>query len=407
MIGYIVVIPVFCEPDIITSLESLWNCERPSLGVEVIVVVNSPEHATKEIIDFNRATVQSLEQWTKAHQDDSFKFTVLDVRLPNKDAGAGLARKTGMDEAIKRFNQAGSPGIILSFDADCTCDRNYFTAIETALREKPQTKGFNIYFEHPVSGCDFPDAIYKGIIQYELHLRYVNQSLRHAGFPYAYHTVGSCFGVRSDIYVAQGGMNRRKGGEDFYFLHKVIPLGNFEEINTTCIRPSPRDSFRVPFGTGPVIRKFVESGEELNTYAPEIFSDLGKFLNSVPGFYKTDIGAIKTQIDRLPCCIKEFLYKNNVLSAIEEINANSGSEKTFKNRFFRWFTAFRIVKYMNFASLGHYPRQPVTTCAATLLKKMGCTESGSTNAMELLDELRRMENLTCRETDGATGRLGE
>jgi hypothetical protein len=391
VLRYIVVIPVYCEPGITTALESLWNSKRPASGVEVIIVVNSPDNASPDVIAYNRSTVDALKLWIDEHDHISMKFRVIDVRLPAKDAGVGMARRTGMDEAASRFKKCGDIGYILSFDADSTCDSNYFTALDEAIREKPATKGFNIYFEHPVSGNEFPEKVYQGIIQYELHLRYVNLFLKQTGFPYAYHTVGSCFGVRSDIYTAQGGMNRKKGGEDFYFLHKVIPLGNFEVINTTCVRPSPRESFRVPFGTGPVIKRFVESGEELTTYAPEIFSHLKVFMDMIPGFYKAGSETVKTQIELLPGGIKAFLYKNNIQSAIEEINANSGSEATFVNRFFRWFNAFRIVKFMNFASSGYYPKQPVSLCAGVLLKQMGYNMSEHTTALQLLMEMRKIE----------------
>ena len=95
---------------------------------------------------------------------------------------------------------------------------------------------------------------------YELHLRYLNLFSRFTGFPYAYHTIGSCFGVRAETYASQGGMNKRKAGEDFYFLHKIIPLGEFREINNTCVIPSPRESDRVPFGTGAAIGKYLFRG---------------------------------------------------------------------------------------------------------------------------------------------------
>ena len=130
------------------------------------------------------------------------------------------------------------------------CETNYFTAIESVLDTFPNTRGINIYFEHPVSGTEYPETVYRGIILYEMHLRYVNLMTRFTGFPHAYHTVGSCFGVRAESYAREGGMNRKKAGEDFYFLHKIIPLGEFREINSTCVIPSPRESDRVPFGTG-------------------------------------------------------------------------------------------------------------------------------------------------------------
>ena len=36
--------------------------------------------------------------------------------------------------------------------------------------------------------------------------------------------------VRADAYLRQGGMNRRKAGEDFYFLNKFMVLGGYGEM---------------------------------------------------------------------------------------------------------------------------------------------------------------------------------
>ena len=46
-----------------------------------------------------------------------------------KGWGVGLARKTGMDEAVRRFDIINNPeGVILSLDADCTVEHNYFVS---------------------------------------------------------------------------------------------------------------------------------------------------------------------------------------------------------------------------------------------------------------------------------------
>ena len=74
-----------------------------------------------------------------------------------------------------------------------------------------------------------------------------------AGLPYSYHTIGSAFAVTAKAYARQGGMNRRKAGEDFYFINKLIKGENFGEITNTTVFPSPRTSNRVPFGTGKAI----------------------------------------------------------------------------------------------------------------------------------------------------------
>ena len=89
----------------------------------------------------------------------------------------------------------------------------------------------------------------------------------HALFPFAFHTIGSSMAVRASSYMRQGGMNKRKAGEDFYFQQKIIPLCGFTECNSTVVYPSPRPSYRVPFGTGRAMLGYLQNGEVL-TWVP-------------------------------------------------------------------------------------------------------------------------------------------
>ena len=216
--------------------------------------------------------------------------------------------------------------------------------------------------------------------------------MRFSGFPYAHHTVGSCFGVRVDAYASQGGMNKRKGGEDFYFLHKVIPLGRFVDINTTRVVPSPRESFRVPFGTGPAITKYIVSGSELLTYNVECFLALQKLFTIISSLFKADSNHIQSLLGALSASIQEFLESNDFKADLQGINDNSRTVATFINRFYRWFSAFRIVKFLNYSSATHYPKTPVTIATKQFLKIKGYdTLHTLTSAKELLVMLRRIE----------------
>src|SRR5204862_3217619 len=118
-----------------------------------------------------------------------------------------------------------------------------------------------------------------------LHLRYYIQALRYAGFPHAHHTIGSCMAVRAGEYRQQGGMNKRKAGEDFYFLHKIIPLGGFGDLTGTTVYPSPRPSDRVPFGTGKAVRENLP-GRQIKTYPLDAFLDLKQMIARVPKMYR-------------------------------------------------------------------------------------------------------------------------
>jgi hypothetical protein len=391
---FIVVVPACREPDLVASLDSLRNSDRPRGHVEVLVVLNLPENADPDDYTNSLKTADEIRAWIKVHSRPEFRFMLIEyLKMPARDAGVGLARKTGMDQALYRFKTLNNPGgFILSYDADTLCERNYFTAIESVLDDFPNTRGINIYFEHPLTGTAYPEPVYQGIILYEMHLRYLNLMTRFTGFPHARHTVGSCFGVRAESYAREGGMNRKKAGEDFYFLHKIIPLGEFREVNTTCVIPSPRESDRVPFGTGAAMRKYVTSDDSsLLTYAPECFYGLKTFFKEIPDLLLLSDEATADSLSQHDEPLKGFLKGIAAIDGIREIRANSGSLQAFVNRFYRWFDAFRIIKFLNHAC-GKYPQIPVKDAVIVYLKDTGIPFSvEDPSAIELLTILRKIE----------------
>ncbi|NPA45520.1 MAG: glycosyltransferase, partial [Chlorobi bacterium] len=325
------VIPTFNEDELCKSLQSIKDCAMPQKAVEVIVVINSSENTPSEIIEKNKLTYKKAISFAKENSTEKLKFFILNYEnLPKKFAGVGLARKIGMDEALQRYNQLEKPsGLIAGFDADALLEKNYFIEIEKYFNKNPKKNAASIDFQHPIEGNKYPDYIYKNIINYELHLRYFVEALRFANFPFAYHTIGSSFVVRADIYAKQGGMNRRKAGEDFYFLQKIIPLGNYGEINSTKVIPSPRTSDRVPFGTGAAISKMIEANtNEFSTYSFDAFILLKSFFEDVPKMYNS------FSYNGLPEVLKEFLKNNNFENDYKKIKNNSPKINIFEKRFY-------------------------------------------------------------------------
>ncbi|MDP4186579.1 MAG: glycosyltransferase family 2 protein [Bacteroidota bacterium] len=369
-LNLIVVIPCFYEPRLIRTLESLWNATRPACTLEVIVVVNSPQNASLEIISQNETTLREAAIFIQQHNSPSFLFHILyKPNLPARQAGVGMARKIGMDEAINRFNMINNEnGIVVSLDADSTCEVNYFNEIENFYRKYPKANGCNIYFEHPLEGLIHPVEVYANIVQYELHLRYLRQAFRFIGSPYAFHTVGSCFTVKALAYVKQGGMNTRQAGEDFYFLQKIMALGKFYELNSTTVYPSPRVSDRVPFGTGAAIKKLVETSDNtLLTYNFLAFKDLKNFLDRHREFFRVDEAKYRGILGQLPPPVRQFLSDQHFEQAVVEINSNCASLPSFKKKFFQWFNAFRTIKYLNTVHQADYAKVPVLTASNALL----------------------------------------
>ena len=372
-LGVIVVIPCYNETQLTNSLQSLFDCTLPSCSVEIIVVINASENSSPEIIKQNKKTLDEALNWAETHQKNKLSYCFIEENsLPKKHAGVGLARKIGMDEAVRRFETINhSNGVIVCFDADAKCEKNYLIEIEKHFKALPKTPACSIHFEHPIAGEEFPEEIYHGIIQYELYLRVYKNGLAYAGLPYAYHTIGSSMAVRNSAYQKQNGMNKRKAGEDFYFLQKLIPLGDFTEITTTKVIPSPRVSDRVPFGTGKAMGNFiVDSESEIQSYHVNSYADLKCFCELLPNLYDNPFV-------EFPTSLKDFLESIDWKIDCEKIRKNSTSKSHFVKLFYNWFNAFKVLKYMHFSRDNYYPDQPVFTAGNKLLSMLGEKEQGS------------------------------
>jgi hypothetical protein len=391
----IAVIPCYNETDLLKTFQSLFDCEKTICTTEVIVVINSGEQDDSTIMKQSEKTFSEAAEWINNHSHTKLIFHLIQIKnLPKKHAGVGLARKIGMDEAVARFDDiSNSEGVIVCLDADCTVDKNYLSEIEKHFNDHPKATGCSIYFEHPIDGSEFVQEIYEGIVNYELFLRYYKLALAFCGFPYAFHTIGSCMAVRNKIYQKQGGMNRRKAGEDFYFLHKIFPLGNFTELNSTRVIPSPRESNRVPFGTGSAIQKFLNNDSDIFfTYNIQTFIDLKIFLELTPKLFTLPNQQIIKLSNSFPTSMQSFLTKNNFEEKLKEIKSHSASEKMFVKRFFNWFDGFMVLKFVHFARDNFYEQQEIFDVAKELMALANNKRQGNVSSKkELLHHYRLIE----------------
>ncbi|MCU0460784.1 MAG: hypothetical protein MUF36_02025 [Bacteroidales bacterium] len=391
--GIIVVIPAFDERGIAVLLNSLSACKEPECGVEIIIIVNAPKEAGADSLRNNSISIDSIKEWKKEHGNSFFRLYYFDAGKPSIPGwGAGLARKTGMDEALRRFNAIGNPdGVIVSLDADCTVEENYFTEISGKLLNKKNRNACSIRFEHPLSGNEFPEEIYRYAAMYELHMRYFYQAVRYSGYPWSFHTIGSAIAFRASAYLKAGGMNRKQAGEDFYFIQKLVPQGGYFELNSTTIYPSPRTSGRVPFGTGAVIARLIEgkTGGFL-TYNPGAFRDLHLLFCCIEKLFYNDASGISVYYKSLPASMNSFISPEEWTLKISEIRSNTSGEESFVKRFFSWFNMFRIVKYLNQVHPAFFRKLPVQEAACEFLSVIG-PQIKSKDPFDLLLQYRLIE----------------
>ena len=355
--GIIVVIPCFREPDILLTLDSLADCDLPRQKVEIIVLLNHSEIAPVKIKEYNFVTRQKIEEWILKENVGKFNFYVVGpVELSKKWAGVGLARKSGMDEALLRFNHLEKPnGIIVSLDADTLVEKNYLVEIGKHFDNYPGHVGATLRFKHQTEGLEEKQLL--GIQLYEKYLTYYRNALAWIGYPNPMFTVGSAFAVTASAYVMRGGMTRRQAGEDFYFLQTLAQTGTVGEINSTCIYPSARTSDRIPFGTGPSIGKWLKGEVDLTqTYNFQAFVDLRNFFERVNDLYRINESSYTNIISLIPQPVQQFLKQDDFWKELDDLNKNCSSLQSFRVRFFHRFNAFKILKFMNFGHESYYAK---------------------------------------------------
>jgi len=347
----VIVIPCYDEPHWNQTLDSLFSA-APLKGraIEILLVVNAGIDTASRILKHQRMTSLQANSYAQNHNRVDLSLHVMTcLDLPARHAGVGWARKIGLDEGLHRLAQARSldSGYLVCLDADCTCEPDYLHALDNYFATHPLSPGCSIQFSHPLEAAQDEEHA-MAVAAYECHLRYYVEALRWAGFPYAYHTIGSAMAVRPEAYMKQGGMNRRKAGEDFYFLNKIMSLGGFGECAETTIYPSPRTSKRVPFGTGQAVLRNVET-KTYTTYDWKSFAELRLFFGQVREHLPFMKGQTNLPIEtELPQSINHYLDRQDAWHTWQKIASQVSNERNYIKRFFGWFDGFQCMKFLHF-----------------------------------------------------------
>ncbi len=289
--------------------------------------------------------------------------------IPDKD-GVGLARKLGLDRALALLDpDRAEGGALVCLDADTRVDGCYLSAVG-GFFDREEAPAAVIDFTHQEAG---DPVLRRAILRYEIFLRAYVLGLRWAGSPYAFHTVGSTIACTGAAYAAVRGMSRRRAGEDFYFLNKLAKTGPVGRIGGTTVRPSPRPSLRVPFGTGRRMA-LVLSGEESaagETYDPAVFGILRDgfaLLEENPDRSGEDwLGRAR----RIHPVLAQFLEGQDFCRAWESIRRQAPGPAHLRRQFHGWFDAFRTLRAVHALRDGGLPNVPLLEGAGRLLEMAG------------------------------------
>ena len=151
--------------------------------------------------------------------------------------------------------------------------------------------------------------------------------------------------MRAAAYVRAGGMRVRKGGEDFYFLQAAAKTGRVVTGDRVLVHPSPRPSDRVPFGTGPAVRKLM-AGEVPAEISDAAFAFLGRLLARAAG--PGGLEEAELFLDQIDSCSADFLRQEGFLLIWPKVLANTPDRRDARLAAFHgWFDGLKTLRYLH------------------------------------------------------------
>jgi hypothetical protein len=410
----VIVIPAICEfENIKRVLLSLAQNDKSYLKKTLIIfVINNSNSSEPEVKVDNKKSIIFLKEIINRSSIDKDAGIIFnsDMRIGLIDAATegnefddnegavGLARKVGMDMALKVFNYSSSEKkIIISLDSDCVIEKSYLDEIISSFT-KYNFSAATVDFEHNLSEAGTNKL---GIISYEIFLRHYVAGLLFAHSPYGFHTIGSTIVCDHEAYIKVGGMNTKKAAEDFYFLQKLAKHYKINRVSSTRVIPSARESWRVPFGTGRSITDFTFNKKNILLYDADVYVILNKWLELLHSDLSLNSRLILSEAKKIHPELFNYLEIRGFKKVWEKILENSKSVKQLDYQRNNWFDAFETLKLIHHLRDTSFPMMDIESGVEKLFQVVQHSakfeSSDDNNNLEYLytgylSELRLLEN---------------
>ncbi len=425
-IAQAVVIPALAERDtIFSTLASLSRNDPQEIRrTLILVVVNNRRtpHASDEDIRNNQDTLHCLKELLQGRLPDArfvaaaqirsameeilqggLRLAVLDAASPGREmpvraGGVGLARRMGMDSALRCLDRGMSgPQCLFCLDADTLVEANYLSEAARFFHSG-RWAAATVDFAHRIDSKDPLEE--EAIRRYEIYLRYYQLGLSYAGSPYAFFTIGSTMVCRDQAYAAVRGMPVRDAAEDFYFFNKLAKVGPIGRIRGTLVHPSSRRSARVPFGTGKSVGRYLEGDCRVDLlYDPQVFAILKDWLFWMEGNLLGDEDGILAGAQEIHPVLARFLRERNFAETWRRIRHQTRRIDVLRRHFHSWFDGFQTLKLIHLLTAALLPRVDAVAAVESLCRMRDtplCAPApesarSADDREHLLDSLRRLE----------------
>lgn len=127
------------------------------------------------------------------------------------------------------------------------------------------------------------------------------------------------------------------------------------------------------------------------TYNFQAFADLKVFFELRQELFALQAGEYEGWSYKLSGPLRSFLLNARFFDDLEVLKRDCASETTFSKRFFELFSAFKVVKYLNYVHEHFFEQAPVFDMALTLLEQRGLNCDDCWLERDLLLRYRELE----------------
>ena len=178
-----------------------------------------------------------------------------------------------------------------------------------------------------------------------------------------------------ESYIKVEGMNKKKAAEDFYFLEKLAKNLRVENITSTTVYPSSRSSWRVPFGTGQRVERFLSDKQnEYLLYNPLTFDILKKWLEVFNSDRPKTSNEYLASAKNIHTELCNFLTEQNFSNDWNKILSNSKTLEQLSKQKQKWFDGFRTLKLIHYLRDKAFPQIDMFEALNGIFKRVGINE---------------------------------
>jgi len=368
--SHVVIIPAYNEST--DFIHAFLNSKLCHQNVLMILVINQPDDCLELKVQARQQALydevsslttlvwqaQNLSLHHFNHSRTSCLIVDRFTKPIERKLGVGLARKIGCDIACQLIaKNVVTSNWLHSTDADATLPNDYFSALDIKLSQtnnQPPAVAACYNFHHQ---CD-NKAINEANLEYEQSLRYYVAGLTYSSSPYNFFTIGSILAFSAQAYASVRGFPKKSAGEDFYLVNKLAKLGQVIWLEQTVILLEARTSNRVPFGTGPAVKKLLAlkgANQSFDYYHPQIFNDLKRLYQAYDTLFESR-EELEQWCSDLP---------KHIVNALESLDINNflakqhkANKTQFNKQLHVWFDAFKTLKFIHYLRDHQWPNIP-------------------------------------------------